>query len=107
MSDLEEFLGLLCCDSRIGFAVFENQLDLTAQHATGSIHFLCCQFQAPAHALANAGIGSGKRCQHANLDGLLGLRAVAMSADAATPRYKLRIVVDWFMLQLPFSISGR
>ncbi len=88
--DLEQLFGLLHRDRGIGLLVLEGQLDLAAHDAAGGIDFLGGELEAPAHLLADAGIGAGQRRHHADLDRVGG---IVRCSSAVAHSSVVRIVV--------------
>ena len=58
-------------NSRVGFFVFIDQLELSTGHSAGGIDLARGKVQAPFHLLANACIGTGQWRHDADADGLV------------------------------------
>ena len=68
---LEQLLGLLDRDGRVGLFVFVDEFQRTAGHTAGGIDLASRQVKPPLHLLANAGIGARQRRDDTDADGLV------------------------------------
>ncbi len=75
LGDLEQLFRLLHRDGGIGLLVLVDELDRAPHDAAGGIHFLGGEIEAPAHLLADAGVGAAERGHHPDLDGIGRLRS--------------------------------